>query len=77
MHPVKRGKQEVKEMKEYKASVVIRQKNDIDGMYRQVCFDFGDEILEARNFIQMADKALTRYNVYFEIVYEEIVTNEE
>lgn len=64
-------------MKEYNASVVIRQKNDKDDIFRPIYFDFGSDILEARHFIEMADKALTRHNILFEVVYEEIVTNEE
>lgn len=63
--------------KYYHASVVIRQKSDTDDVFQKVYFDFGDDIFEARQFVQMADNALTRQNILFEVVYEEIVTNEE
>lgn len=64
-------------MKEYSAFVEIRQKNDVDGMVRQVYFDFGDDLLNARHFVEMADEALTRYNIYFEVLYKETVRNED
>lgn len=63
--------------KYYHASVVIRQKSDTDDVFQKVYFDFGDDIFEARQFVQMADNALTRQNNLFEVVYEEIVTNED
>lgn len=63
--------------KSYKAFVEVRQKNDVDGIVRNVYFDFGDDFFSARQFVQMADEALTRYNIYFELIYKEMVGNED
>lgn len=62
--------------KAYTASIEIRQKNDIDGVVRKVFFDFGDDILAARQFVQSADESLTRHDVCFEVIYTEVVKYE-
>ena len=65
-------------MKKYYGAVVkVYQKNRIDGIVHHVVFDFGDDLLQARNFVNIAEEALTRYEVYFEIRNCEVVRNDE
>lgn len=62
---------EIKQTK-YHAFVEIRQKNK-DDFFNQIYFDFGTDILTAREFVQQAEHGLRLKECEFDITYTEEV----